>query len=288
MVTPPWLNTTEYPFGSHWLSVPAGAMYYVDEGSGKPIVFVHGNPSWSFQFRNVIKQLSNTYRCIAPDLIGFGLSDKPESWTYLPSDHADNLERLLEGLDLTDITLVVGDWGGPIGLSYAIKHPEKVTNLVITNTWMWPVDQDMHFVLFSALVGGRIGRWLIRWRNFFARDIVRQAFGDATKLTEEIHRHYLKPLELPEERAGTWVFPREIIGSTKWLSSLWNQVDQIKGKKALIVWGMKDMAFKEPELDRWAQTFPDARIVRYEDAGHFVAEEQPDELAREIEGLIGP
>lgn len=288
MVTPPWMNTTEYPFGSHWLSVPAGAMHYVDEGSGKPIVFVHGNPSWSFQFRHVIKRLSNTYRCIAPDLIGFGLSEKPESWTYLPSDHADNLERLLESLDLTDVTLVVGDWGGPIRLSYAIKHPEKVTNLVITNTWMWPVNRDLHFILFSAFVGGPIGKWLIQWRNFFARDIVRQAFGDTTKLTEEIHRHYLKPLEKPKERTGTWVFPREIIGSTKWLSSLWDEVDQLKGKNVLIAWGMKDMAFKEPELDRWAQTFPDARIVKYEDAGHFVAEENPDELAREIEELISP
>ncbi|PWR72875.1 alpha/beta fold hydrolase [Methanospirillum lacunae] len=287
MATPSWLNIDEYPFGSHSFQVPAGQMHYLDEGRGKSIVFVHGNPSWSFQFRNVIRQLSQKYRCIAPDFIGFGLSDKPGLWTYLPRDHAENLNLLLESLDLSDITLVVGDWGGPIGLSYAINHPEKVTNIVITNTWMWPVDQDLHFILFSSFVGGRIGKWLIKWRNFFAQDIVRHAFGDKRRLTKEIHRHYLKPFEKKGDRTGTWVFPREIIGSTEWLRSLWNNVKRLKSKKVLIVWGMKDIAFREKELNTWSLTFPNARIVRYQDAGHFIAEEKPEEFAREIEELIG-
>jgi haloalkane dehalogenase len=287
MATPPWLNTKEYPFGSHYFQIPAGKMHYIDEGSGKPIVFIHGNPSWSFQFRNVIRKISQKYRCIAPDLIGFGLSDKPETWTYLPRDHAENLGRLLDSLELSEITLVVGDWGGPIGLSYAISHPDKVTNIVITNTWMWAVDQDLHFILFSIFVGGSIGKWLIKWRNFFAQDIVGHAFGDKNKLTAEIHNHYLKPLEKQEERIGTWVFPREIIGSTEWLRSLWNNVDRLKPEKVLIAWGMKDIAFREKEMNKWALLFPNARVEQYPDAGHFISEEKPDELAREIEELIG-
>jgi len=136
------------------------------------------------------------------DHIGFGLSDKPPGWTYRPQDHARNLVALIEALDLKDITLVVQDWGGPIGLSYAINHPENVKRLVIMNTWMWPVNRDWYYIAFSGFTGGPIGRFLIKRFNFFTRVIMRQAYGDKTKLTEHIHRHYLKPLEVSEERKG--------------------------------------------------------------------------------------
>jgi haloalkane dehalogenase len=100
-------------------------------------VFVYGNPTWSFQFRTPIRELSPTHRCLAPDHLGFGLSDKPTGWSYLPADHAANFARLMERLDLRDVTLVVGDWGGPIGLSWALDHPDRVRHLVVTNTWLW-------------------------------------------------------------------------------------------------------------------------------------------------------
>jgi len=112
-----WLDRDEYPFAPHYLTTPAGRLHYIDEGSGRPIVFVHGNPVWSFLYRNQIKALTSEHRCIAPDHIGFGLSDKPRDWTYLPAQHAANLEQLLEPMDLHDLTLVIGDWGGPIGIS---------------------------------------------------------------------------------------------------------------------------------------------------------------------------
>ncbi|MFO8051958.1 MAG: alpha/beta fold hydrolase [Thermoplasmatota archaeon] len=110
MEFPDWLNRDEYPFSSHYYRTPVGRMHYIDEGEGPPVVFFHGNPSWSFQFRNIIKDLPRDHRCIAPDLIGFGLSDKPPKWTYLPEDHARYIEEFLESLDLKDITIVVGDW----------------------------------------------------------------------------------------------------------------------------------------------------------------------------------
>lgn len=153
MKEPEWLDRKEYPFRSNFYNTKLGMIHYLDEGEGDPIVFIHGNPSWSFQFRNVIKQLSKTHRCIAPDLIGFGLSDKPRDWSYLPKEHAKIVDEFLESLDLHDITMVVGDWGGPIGLSYAIDHPDRIKNIVITNTWLWSVKNDWYYQAFSKFVG---------------------------------------------------------------------------------------------------------------------------------------
>lgn len=262
-------------------------MHYLDEGSGSPLVFVHGNPSWSYQFRNVIKKLSGKFRCIAPDLIGFGFSDKPADWSYLPKDHAAILDQFLESLDLQNITIAVGDWGGPIGLSYAINHPNRIRNLLITNTWLWPVNGDWYYQAFSKFTGGPIGKMLIKSRNFFARDIVKAAFGDKSKLTEDVKRHYLMPFDDPKDRKGTWVFPREITASKIWIQSLWEKRDALKDKNILLAWGMKDIAFREKELNTWANTYPNANVVIYPDAGHFVAEEKPDELAAAIDEHFG-
>ncbi len=284
-MVPTWIDRNEYPFSPKQFTLPMGRMSYVDEGEGESLVLVHGNPSWSFEFRALIKHVSATRRCIAPDHIGFGLSDKPADWDYLPRQHAENLEQLLASLDLRDITLVVGDWGGPIGLSYAIRHPEMIKHIVVTNTWLWSVNDDWYYRAFSGLVGGPIGRRLIHRYNVFARTILKATFGDKSKLTPEIHRHFIQPLARPEERKGSWVFPRQIIAASDWLADLWAQRDRLKGKIKLIAWGMKDIAFREKELNHWAQHFPSARVVRYADAGHFLAEEKSAELIEELRSL---
>jgi haloalkane dehalogenase len=150
---------------------------------------------------------------------------------------------------------------------------------------MWPAADDWYYRAFSGFVGGPIGRRLIRKRNFFAKNVVRRVFGDRRKLTPELARHFTLPLAVPEERKGSWVFPREIIGSTEWLRSLWTRRSALDGKVSLIAWGMKDIAFREKELDRWRTAFPGAVVERYDDAGHFVAEEAPEELVAAIRGL---
>jgi haloalkane dehalogenase len=286
METPGWLDTGAYPFRPRFFPTPSGSLHYVDEGTGDPVVFVHGNPSWSFQFRNIIKGLSGTHRCIAPDHLGFGLSDKPPEWSYLPQDHATNLEMLLDSLDLQQITMVVGDWGGPIGLSYAIRNPERIRNLVITNTWLWPVRNDWYYRLFSGFMGGLLGRWLIRHNNFFAATLMPSLYGDKTRLTSEIHRHYLEPLARPEERKGCWILPGQIIGASDWLQELWDRRTVLQDKEILIAWGMRDIAFREKELDTWVRAFPRARVIRFGDCGHFVSEEKPAELMDEIRKLL--
>ncbi len=135
-------------------------------------------------------------------------------------------------------------------------------------------------------MGGYVGKWLIRKRNFFANSILKRSFGIKSRLTPEIHKHYLQPLEKENERIGSWIFPGQITGSTLWLRALWEKRDILKDKDTLIAWGLKDIAFREKELNVWIRSFPNAHFIRYDDAGHFVAEEKGDDLAVRIENFL--
>lgn len=281
---PDWLDHQAYPFVSRFATTKVGRLHYLDEGKGRPVVCLHGNPTWSFLYRHVVRALRPTHRCLVPDLIGFGLSDKPD-WTYRAADQAQILDEFLESLDLHDITLVVGDWGGPLGLAYANRHPDRVRDIVVTNTWCWPVNTSFYYQAFSRFMGGPVGRWLIRTRNFFARDIVKMAFGDKSKLTEALHRHYLMPLANPEDRRGSAVFPREILAATDWLEALWAQREGFRAKVRVVLWGNKDIAFRAQERRRWAALCPEAKVIELDGCGHFVAEEAPDDLVRAIRDL---
>ena len=158
-----WLDRTEYPFRPHHFNTPAGQMHYVDEGKGEVILFVHGNPSWSFLYRHLIKALSPNYRCVAPDNVGFGLSDKPADADYTPRFHSENLTRFIETLGLKDITLVLHDWGGAIGMGYALDHPENIKRLIVFNNSFWSLRGVKGAERFSNIVGSRFGRFVVRW-----------------------------------------------------------------------------------------------------------------------------
>ena len=281
-----WIDRDLYPFRSNYLELPAGRMHYVDEGSGDPVVMVHGNPAWSFLYRSLIRGLSPDFRCVAPDHLGFGLSDKPAGWSHSPEAHASNLSRLIEALGLEDVTLVVQDWGGPIGLSYAIEKPASTSRIVIMNTWMWPVDRDWYYVAFSSFMGGAVGRFLILRFNFFARVVMPMTYGDRRRLTREVHRHYLCPLKGPEERRGSAILPGQITGSTPGLRELWDARAVLRVTPALILWGLKDIAFREKELDVWKSLLTDAAVITLEGVGHFVQEEAPDVLVREVRAFL--
>ena len=136
-MTNPWLNTAEYPFTSNTFKVNNHKLHYLDEGFGETILFVHGTPTWSFDYRNIIKNLKSNYRCIAIDHMGFGLSDKPEHYDYSTRNHSKTLERFVLEKQLAPFTLVVHDFGGPIGLNFAINYPDKIKSIVILNSWLW-------------------------------------------------------------------------------------------------------------------------------------------------------
>ena len=283
---PDWLDTAEYPFEAKYFSVPAGKMHYIDEGEGEAIVFVHGNPDWSFSYRKQIKGLLGTHRCIAVDHIGFGLSDKPADWSYLPKEHAANFEALMESLDLHDATIVVNDWGGPIGLSYAIAHPDRIKAIVLHNTWLWSVKSDWYYRGFSGFAGGPIGKFLTTNFNFFAKVILKAAYAVKPRLTPAIHQQYLAPLALRSSRKGNWVFPRQIIGSSDWLAELWSKVSAISNKPTLILWGEKDIAFRKPQLELWEKTLKSAEVHTFADAGHYPHEEKSEEVTAFIKEFL--
>jgi haloalkane dehalogenase len=282
-----WVNTTLYPFQTAAFVQPMGTMRYVDEGVGDPIVMVHGNPVWSLVYRKLIMGLSDRYRCIAPDHLGFGQSDKPPDWTYLPQDHAANLTRLLDALQLEHIMLVVQDWGGPIGLSYAIDHPDKVARLVILNTWCWSVQHDWYYLAFSGIMGGMLGRFLCREFNGVVRGVVPIAYGEKAKLTPAMQQQYLAALPTPTSRKGTWVFPKQIIAASDWLAERWSHRERLATKPTMIAWGMKDIAFRARELDTWRAAFPQAQVTRFPQAGHYVQDEEGEAIAALMRDFLG-
>ncbi len=267
-----WLDRAEYPFKQNSIKLRAGKMNYVDEGTGEPIVFVHGNPGWSFEYRKAIKEMSKTNRCIAPDHIGFGLSDKPFNWNYLPKNHASNFETLMNDLKLKNIILVVNDWGGPIGLSYALKYPKKIKHIFIMNTWLWSSYNDLYYRFFSVFAGGIIGRFLIRNYNFFGKVIIKMCIGKK----EYYHKHIYQHLETKEDRKGCYTFPKHIIASGKWLDSLWQQRDKIKNKPTTLIWGEKDIAFREKEFKIWDKLMTNKEVIKLKEVGHYPQEEASD------------
>lgn len=271
MPRPDWLDTEAYPFEANWFDADPGTVHYVDEGEGHPVVFLHGNPSWSFLYRRPVSALSDDYRCIAPDFLGFGLSDKPADWGYTAREHTEVLTDLLDDLDLTDATLVVHDWGGPIGWRFAIDSPERVSSLVVSNSFCWP-PEDWWTKSFSLAVGGPVGRYACREHNAFTRWVMPLAFADRSAL-RPVHDQYLSPLADRTDRIGSGVFPRELRTAREWLAEGWERRAELADLPATIVWGKRDPAFRTRYRRRWEALFPTAEIVAFDDVGHYVPEE---------------
>lgn len=281
-----WLDRTLYPFASHYLELDAGRMHYVDEGEGPVILMVHGTPTWSFLYRHLIRQLRREHRCIAMDHLGFGLSDKPPHWSYRPEDHARNLSALIAHLGLQRFTLAVHDFGGPIGLSYAIDHPEQIERLVLFNTWLWSLQDDEKIRRVARLMGGPIGKLLYLHANVSTRFLVRAAWGEKPTLSQAVHRHYINAVPRPRDRIGMWILARELVGSSQWHDGLWERSERIKDLPTLLLWGMRDPTFNSRFLTRWQALFTDQRTLTYPQAGHFIPDEAGEAAAQAIEEFM--
>ena len=277
-----------FPFESRFVTTPRGhVMHYVDEGAGEPIVFVHGNPAWSFEFRHLIGGLRSEFRCVAPDHVGFGLSsrsDRPED--HHPAVHAEAFAALLDELELQDVTLFLTDWGGPIGLDFARRHPARVKRLVIANTWCWPVSRDPHFWFFSRMMASPLGQYLIKRRNFFVNGVMPKAVGNKDALSVEVMEHYRRAQPSPAERAANAALPGFIVGATEWLGEIWEERSAFVGKPALVLWGAKDIAFRTKELDRWKSELSDCEVLEFADCGHFLAEEAPERILPVLRAFV--
>lgn len=283
-----WVDRTAYPFTSKYARLPAGHdMHYVDEGEGEPILLVHGTPSWSFEWRHVIRDLSASYRCIAPDLLGFGLSDRPREFAYTPEAHAATLEAFVEALDLRAFTLVVHDFGGPIGLPLALERTGLVRRLVVLNSWMWSIADDPAMARAARLLGGQFGRFVYERLNFSPRVIMPGAYADRKKLTPAIHRQYLAPFSDRWSRGAVlWTLARALLASSAHYEILWKRRERLRHVPMLIVWGTRDPAFKMDSLARWRQAAPHAQVVELP-VGHWPQEEAPRDVVAALKTFLG-
>jgi haloalkane dehalogenase len=277
---PAWVPADLYPFEDHFADVDGARVHYVDEGDGPPLLLLHGNPTWSFLYRDIVNGVRDRYRCIAPDHPGFGLSTAPASFGFTPAEHANILEQLILHLDLSGITMMVQDWGGPIGFAAATRHPERFDAFVIANTWAWP-KSDPGTQVFSRLLGGPIGGYLILKRNAFVEKILPGGVK-RKKLSDAVMNAYRGPFPTPQSRKPVHVFPREILGSRPFLGEIQQRLPTLAAKPALITWPTKDVAFREPERKRWEELFPQHHTVLIEGAGHYVQEDAADEIVRAI------
>ena len=280
-----WLDTTEYPFKSNYYSVNGQKLHYIDEGQGETLLFVHGTPSWSFDFRNVIKALRTTYRCIAIDHVGFGLSDKPEHYDYATINHSITLEKFIVEKNLTNITLVVHDFGGPIGLNLAIKTPDRFKRLVILNSWLWSSKTDPEFIKVSKILRSPLLPFLYRYLNFSPRFILPKSFVKK-KLSSSLLKHYTKPFADKTQRNGALAFAKSLLNDQDWFEELWKKRDSIANKPTLFVWGMKDPVIKPTYLTKFVTGFPNSVVHKLETCGHFPQEEESAKVSESIVNFI--
>ena len=277
---PSWVPDDLYPFVDRYAELDGARVHYIDEGEGPPLLLLHGNPTWSFLYREIVAGLRDRFRCIAPDYPGFGLSRAAPGYGFTPAEHAGVVEKLVLHLDLRDATMMVQDWGGPIGFAAATRHPERFRALVIANTWAWP-KSDPPTQVFSRLLGGPIGGYLIRRRNFF---VERALPGSMRRkaLPPVVMDAYRGPFPTPDSLRPVHVFPREILASRPFLAEVERGLSALRDRPALIVWPTKDVAFRDSERRRWEECFPDHRTVLIEGAGHYVQEDAPEEIVEAI------
>ena len=277
---PEWVPETLYPFEDRYAEIGGARVHYVDEGSGPPLLLLHGNPTWSFLYREIVRGLRDRYRCIAVDYPGFGLSTAAPGYGFTPAEHAGVVDQLVVQLDLQGATMMVQDWGGPIGFAVATRHPDRFAGFVIGNTWAWP-KSDPGTQVFSRLMGGPIGGYLILRRNAFVERII-PSNVKRRELPAEVMEAYRGPFPTPQSRRPMHVFPREILGSRPFLAEIERGLPALRDRPALIVWPTKDVAFRDRERARWEELFPNHRTVTLEGAGHYIQEDAPEEIVAAI------
>lgn len=277
-----------FPFESRWFPSSVGPIHYIDEGSGRPVLFLHGNPDWSFSYRKIVVGLRDRFRCVAMDYPGFGLSVQPDdSYGFTSAEHAVVVRELVEHLDMRDMVVMGQDWGGPIGMDVASRMPERIGGLVMGNTWFWPMDGLM-IPSFSRVMGSPPLQALATKRNFFVTPMMKRSLK--AKLTDAEFNHYIAVVPTPRSRRGIAVFPIQILAAKPWLAELEQRVTStLSDKPIVLAWGMKDPAFgRGGFLERWEATFPEATVIRLETAGHYIQEDAPEQIVDAIASAYGP
>lgn len=283
-----------YPFQGQYHDRGGLKIHYLDEGSGDPVVMVHGNPSWSIYYRNLVNALKGTHRCIVPDHIGCGLSDKPgdEAYTYTLDSRVADLESLLDTLGVTEnITLVVHDWGGMIGMAYATRHPERIKRLVVLNTSAFHLPKTKKLPLGLYICRNTVlGTLLVRGLNAFSAGAAHVGCK-RNPMSTEMKLAYRAPYNSWANRIATLRFVQDIPlkpGDRAYdtVSFVEENAGKLANVPTLICWGLKDFVFDHHFLKLWQERFPDAEVHRFEDCGHYILEDAQSEVVPLIESFI--
>lgn len=270
---PAWLHSL-YPFASHFMDSAAGRLHYVDEGSGHPVVLLHGNPSWSFLWRDLIKDLRGRFRCIAPDHLGCGLSDKPAAGPYSLAAHTARTIDLINQLGLESFDLVIHDWGGAIGMGVATRMPDRVWRIVVTNTAAFP-SQRIPLRIAACRIPV-VGPFVIRQLNGFAAPAA--VMTTVKPMPRDVRQGFLFPYRTVASRVAINAFVQDIPLSPRHrsyseLHSTASKLSALSEKPMLIFWGDRDFCFTTHFCDEWQQRFPTAACIHNPDAGHYVLED---------------
>jgi cis-3-alkyl-4-acyloxetan-2-one decarboxylase len=281
-----------FPFTPHYFDHNGFQMHYVDEGSGEPIVLVHGDPTWGYLYRNFIHALARRQRCIVPDHMGMGKSGIPqEPYPYRLEHHIANFENLLLHLDLRNVTLVLHDWGGPVGLGFATRHPERVKRLVLMNTWAFAPWPGGTFPRLLEMIRSARGEKFVLEKNGYLEPALLGTTFHIENLTQEVMDAYRAPFPTPESRLALLCWSRDIPVSEAdpsyaEMRRIERGLPQFLDTPTLLVWGMRDPVLSEPVLRTWQSIYPHAITYEIEDASHFLQEDAPARIVSRIEEFL--
>lgn len=277
---------TLLPFKRNFLDLNGQQYHYINEGQGEPVVMVHGNPSWSFYYRNLVTSLSAKHQCIVPDHIGCGLSDKPgdEDYDYTLKQRIDDLAALLEHLNVKEnITLVLHDWGGMIGMGFAARYPERIKKLVFLNTAAFHLPKSKPLPLALNICRNTVlGTFLVRGFNAFSS--AASYVGVKRKpMAKEIRKAYVMPFNSWKNRISTLRFVQDIPlkeGDRNYqlVSDIQNSLAKFSETPTFICWGLQDFVFDHHFLTEWKSRMPHAEIHEFADCGHYILEDAAKEV----------
>jgi pimeloyl-ACP methyl ester carboxylesterase len=279
-----------YPWTGHTITGPdAHAQHFLDEGEGPVLLMLHGNPTWSFYYRELVRNLSADHRCVVPDHIGCGLSDKPADWGYRIPDHVDRLCALIEALDLRDITLVVHDWGGAIGYSAAIRMPERFRRFVVFNTaaFLLPLPAALRALRIPGY-----GHLMVQGLNGFLHMGMNLAVGHKDRFRGAVKQGYFAPYRSWAERLVIRRFIEEIPieadhPNRALLQTLDEGLPSLLDHPHLVCWGTQDPVFHTGYLEGWQQRLPDGEFHIFDDCSHWVVEEATERILPLMRDFLG-
>lgn len=278
------MKNIESPFKSNYIQVDGYAMHYLDEGAGENIVIVHGIPEWSMIYAELIQELSPNYRCIVPDHLGFGLSDKPKTIELTPQAHAKRLLKCIEQLGLRDVNLVVHDYGGPIGIGALTENPSLFKSLTLSNTWLWNLQHTPSAKILK-MMSGALGKWLYLNYGFSVKFMAKKGFVDQHTFNRA------KPIfwqahQTKQDRYANYQLMLEMLKSGNYFDTSLEKLKKLD-IPIEIIWGMKDKFFTDEYLENWKRLLPAATINAIEEVGHFPQYEAPQKMAAYIRRFVG-